>query len=304
MNVLFLASTFAGMSKLFVVVIAVATFGIGCTSPLEVDDPDVVFATTEPDPLTGTPAPTDPETPTGTMDGRFTTDGEIGRVVDLSTGKEWLQNSTAAPLAWQEAMDLCESLQMRLPTLGEMATIVGAHSPCAVDPAFGGPCETHWTLDKTKVVSAYAYVLDPTIPEITDMHVNSDHHARCVADIADGSESVHNASVNFGGKVWVAQGGPLTLFQEGAATACDELCFDGSCDWRLPTRDELVALTLMPGDGCAMPNALNGPCGAYWSSTPTSHSHLYAFQVDYETAAVDSYKLDEWAHYRCVRTPE
>jgi len=267
--------------------------GPGCADDAHPGSPDT-DGTDQP----GIDDPHDVDTPAAAE--RFVQGPDIAFVTDVATGLNWLASSPAVPLDWSDASDFCASLDMRLPTIGELAVLFEPTpaGDCALSSAFSGACDAHWTSDKTKNVSVYAYILDPTLRELSDRHQNQTATTRCVADARIGPAPVDGASVLVAGKRWMRHSPAVSVFHQAAIDSCDALCFDGSCDWRLPTRDELVTLTLLAGDACAMPDALTGPCSSYWSST--MNTHLAAYQVDFEAGAVEPNVLDAWAHFRCI----
>lgn len=85
-----------------------------------------------------------------------------------------------------------------------------------------------------------------------------------------------------------ADGGAYTTF---LASLNSGGCFAGQCDWRLPTRAELLTL-MSEGYPCSVNPCVDPALGTvigagYWTSTTAASFPPFAWVVDYVSAAVD-----------------
>lgn len=146
--------------------------------------------------------------------------------------------------------------------------------------------------------------------ELTDAAIDAGHDSGSIADA--GQDASFDAGADVGpadagarfaasaggsvtdsttGLVWVqVAGGSYT--QGDAALYCSTLTFDGASGWRLPTKDELVAIS-----GAGFP-AIAG--GTYWSSStgPIASTWWY---VAFATGAASASGAANTFGARCVR---
>ncbi|WP_438008414.1 DUF1566 domain-containing protein [Sorangium sp. So ce321] len=96
---------------------------------------------------------------------------------------------------------------------------------------------------------------------------------------------------------------------EGAKSYCDELSLEGHCDWRLPSRIELVSIVDYKIASPAIPKKLldkelfHGTANDdyLWSLPFANPSPLEAWRVHVEDGSVASSEVHKLHHVRCVR---
>lgn len=93
------------------------------------------------------------------------------------------------------------------------------------------------------------------------------------------------------GLVWQAMDWGTSYTQANAASYCTALTLDGSSVWRLPTKDEVVAVAPLPG-------ALAG--STFWTATPGPSANTYWY-ANFATGAAASSGGSNTFHARCVR---
>ena len=239
---------------------------------------------------------------------RFEVDADQGLVTDTATGRTWLRSTPAIALSWTLADQFCQARQMRLPTVGELALLITASSgddDCALDDAFEGDCGQHWSSEQTtapkpsdKWEGVDFFTVHMSQGELAHRFQDEVSATRCVRDTESLDVVREEPMSQIGSTLWMRSSSGVAVFHKAAEEACGSLCYGGNCDWRLPTRDELVDLTLGAADDCMMPSSLDGPCASYWSATQSSS--VTAYQVDFEHGLVDEVGVEEWAHFRCV----
>lgn len=105
-----------------------------------------------------------------------------------------------------------------------------------------------------------------------------------------------------GGSYTAADGTAFTSF----LAALNGGCFAGQCDWRLPTRSELMTIVTPVYPECTL-----GPCidpvfgptvaACYWSADPFSNAPTSAWAVDFGEGRLSSYATPHACHVRAVR---
>ena len=87
-------------------------------------------------------------------------------------------------------------------------------------------------------------------------------------------------------------GGPGdgTAFTDFLSSLDSGGCFDGQCDWRLPSADELQTILSEPFPCTTLPciDPVFGPTQSdiYWSSTTYEYTDTYAWYVSFEQGIV------------------
>ena len=132
--------------------------------------------------------------------------------------------------------------------------------------------------------------LDYTV-NLADRHDADNHYTWCLDANAD-------STCDNGG---VADGPAFTDFLRSLNSGA---CFAGSCDWRLPTRDELQTLFADPwvadpanpplGVPCATPSCIDAVFGPtqsepYWSATTYAFGPLHAWAAIFNFGGFTSY---------------
>jgi len=108
---------------------------------------------------------------------------------------------------------------------------------------------------------------------------------------------------NVTGLVWQRAVEPTTFTAQAANDYCASLVLDGACDWRLPTRVELVsivdyAVSSPAIDGTVFPST---PAEFFWSATPDVSGTGVSWFVNFNDGLADSILGSEQHRVRCVR---
>jgi hypothetical protein len=89
----------------------------------------------------------------------------------------------------------------------------------------------------------------------------------------------------------------------GAASYCDQLVLDGACDWRLPSRIELISIVDYSKSNPAV-NITAFPTTTselFWTSTPDISGTALQWYVNFTDGLADSISNIEQHRVRCVR---
>ena len=106
------------------------------------------------------------------------------------------------------------------------------------------------------------------------------------------------AAFRAAGLVWQKQPAPNEMNWESAKSYCQGLALAGG-GWRLPSKDELLALYATKASGTASFPGMDG--GGYWSSSAVSGSSGYAWGVPFSNGYTSTNGVGYGNRVRCVR---
>ena len=149
-------------------------------------------------------------------------------------------------------------------------------------------------------------------------------------------EPSNGDTVTIGGQMWQKQPAPEQLNLGEARSYCEKLSLGGHDDWKLPSISQLRSIIVGcdkthtggicgvtdecltsnpcskdgcrgcssnqgPAGGCYWPEALEGTCGRYWSSSPMTSYENTAWYVIFNYAFISFDNQENKKFVRCVR---
>lgn len=252
------------------------------------------------------------------LDHSYTVSGTTQEIVtDNVTGLIW-QRSFSTGKTWQEAVDICDTLDFagqtdwRLPTRKELVTLLDymQASPATDTTVFPEtPAGNFWSSSTYPDETTYAMRTDFNYG-ITSYHPKTNpYNSRCVRGEALQNSTFLESTV--GGKVIVTD--VLTgllwtkeyttgLTWSGSLSYCEDLNYGGFADWRLPNIEELKTLVddTIPGSVTSLFPGMTSV--SFRSSTTWVANQAYAYYVAFENASSSySEKTGTVSSTICVR---
>lgn len=251
-------------------------------------------------------------------------------VVDKTTGLMWQRHVENVGLAWEDAVDRCESLDLggfddwRLPTMIELASIIAlGKNPAVQAEVFPGtPGADFWSSTDSaqyegKELFRWTANLGFQRGSVNTSAINNPlqnkYRVRCVRAghtvaraerYTVGSDTVKDEIT---GLLWQRSYAPDAMSVADGMAYCASLQLAGHDDWRLPEKKELLSLVDFRSwdpaiDEYAFPYTQND---VYWTAsyhTDSGPGNLsFYWQIDFSKGSSVALREDVEALIRCVR---